>query len=140
MAASLPHWSFVILPVLASCYGFSHIAAKTEDDFFRGFPSYWNVVAIYFWGLGLSPAFNAAVLVFLSVMVFVPLKYAYPSKMRVLRTTTAVLGFCWSVALAAFVLVPDRVRDLRLLELSLAYPAYYVVLSFWLSSRARGSG
>jgi phosphatidylcholine synthase len=139
MAQSLPHWSLVILPVLASCYGFSHVAAKTPDDFFQGFPSYWNVVAIYFWGLGFSAWTNAAWLIFLSVMVFVPLKYAYPSKMRVLRTTTAVLGVVWSVLLAACVLAPERVRDLRLLELSLAYPAYYVVLSFWLSSRSRAT-
>jgi len=137
MARSLPHWSLVALPVLASCYGFSHIAAKTADDFFRGFPSYWNIVAIYIWGLGLPPVANAAVLIFLSVMVFVPFKYAYPSKMQMLRTTTAVLGFLWSVALAVSVLAPERARGVRLLELSLCYPAYYVLLSFWLSSRSR---
>jgi phosphatidylcholine synthase len=137
LTQSLPHWSLITLPVLASCYGFAHTGAKTPDDFFQGFPSYWNVVAIYFWGLGLPPVINAAVLVFLSVMVFVPLKYAYPSKMSVLRVTTGVLGVLWSLVLAVCVLAPERVRGLHLLGLSLAYPAYYLALSFWLSSRSK---
>jgi len=138
-AQSLPHWSLVSLPVLASCYGFSNVGAKTPDDFFQGFPSYWNIVAIYFWGLGLSPMINGAVLIFLSVMVFVPLRYAYPSKMPVLRTTTGVLSVLWSVVLAVSVLVPERVRGMHLLELSLAYPAYYLLLSYWLSSRSKAT-
>jgi phosphatidylcholine synthase len=134
-ANCLPHWGFAAAPVLASCYGFAQVAAKTEDNFFQGFPSYWNVVAIYLWGLGFAPSPAAAIVVFLSLMVFVPLKYAYPSKMRALRTTTAVLGVVWSLVLAASVLAPERVRGLYLLESSLAFPAYYLILSFWLSTR-----
>jgi phosphatidylcholine synthase len=136
-ANSLPHWGFALAPVLASCYGFAQVAAKTEDNFFRGFPSYWNVVAIYLWGLALAPATGAAIVTFLSVMVFVPLRYAYPSKMPVLRVTTGVLGILWSVTLAASVLAPARVSGLHLLEWSLAYPAYYLVLSWWLTRRER---
>jgi len=132
-ANSLPHWGFTIAPVLASAYGFAHVAAKTEDNFFRGFPSYWNVVAIYLWGLGLAPALGAAIVIFLSVMVFVPLRYAYPSRMPVLRATTGALGILWSLVLAACVLTPERVEGLHLLEWSLLYPAYYLALSFWLT-------
>jgi len=135
-AHCLPHWVFAAAPVLASCYGFAQVAAKTDDDFFRGFPSYWNVVAIYLWGLGLAPAGGAAIVSFLSVMVFVPLRYAYPSKMPVLRGTTGFLGALWSLALAACVLAPERTSGLHLLEWSLAFPAYYLALSFWLTRRA----
>lgn len=134
-AKSLPHWAFTVPPVLASCYGFAQVAAKTEDNFFRGFPSYWNVVAIYLWGLGLAPSIGAAIVVFLSVMVFVPLRYAYPSKMPVLRGTTGALGILWSLALAASVLAPERVEGLHLLAWSLAFPLYYLGLSFWLTRR-----
>ena len=35
------------IPLLASCYQFCRTDAKTEDHFFLGFPSYWNVVAFY---------------------------------------------------------------------------------------------
>jgi phosphatidylcholine synthase len=58
---ALPGWGWAALPVLASAYGFSQREAKTDDDFFLGFPSYWNVVAIYLWQLDLSPALSAAI-------------------------------------------------------------------------------
>jgi phosphatidylcholine synthase len=136
-AGTLPHWGFAALPVLASCYGFSQAAAKTEDDFFLGFPSYWNIVAIYAWALGTSPAVGTGIVVFLSLMVFVPIKYVYPSKLTVLRTATAVLGLLWILALAVCVLAPDRVRAFHLLELSLAFPIYYFALSLWLGGLRR---
>jgi phosphatidylcholine synthase len=136
-AGTLPHWGFAALPVLASCYGFSQVAAKTEDDFFLGFPSYWNIVAIYAWGLGTSPAMGAVIVGFLSLMVFVPIKYAYPSKLTVLRTPTAVLGFLWTLTLAICVLAPDHVRAFHLLELTLAYPVYYLAISLWLGGLHR---
>jgi phosphatidylcholine synthase len=139
-AGSLPHWAFVAVPVLASCYGFAHVAAKTEDDFFRGFPSYWNVVAIYAWGLDVSPTTGGWVVGFLSFMVFVPLKYAYPSRLpTVLRTVTVVLGVLWIIALAGCALFPERFRAFHLLEISLAFPVYYFALSFWLAARNRNA-
>src|SRR5262249_48114313 len=49
------HWSLVALPVLAASYGFAQVDVKTDDDFFLGWPSYWNVVALYVWLLALSP-------------------------------------------------------------------------------------
>ena len=38
---------WLLAPLLASAYGFSQADAKTEDGYFLGFPSYWNVVAFY---------------------------------------------------------------------------------------------
>jgi phosphatidylcholine synthase len=35
----------LLAPLLASAYGFSQVNAKTDDGFFLGFPSYWNIVA-----------------------------------------------------------------------------------------------
>src|SRR4051794_238817 len=34
-------------PLLASCFQFCRVDAKTDDHLFLGFPSYWNVVAFY---------------------------------------------------------------------------------------------
>ncbi len=36
-----------VLPLIASSYQFCRVDAKTDDHFFLGFPSYWNVVAFY---------------------------------------------------------------------------------------------
>ena len=38
-AGNLAGWGFAALPILASAYGFSQENAKTEDDFFLGWPS-----------------------------------------------------------------------------------------------------
>ncbi|MGH0035159.1 MAG: CDP-alcohol phosphatidyltransferase family protein [Myxococcota bacterium] len=125
-------WLWVAPPLLASAYGFSQVDAKTEDDYFLGWPSYWNVVALYLWLLDLSPAAGGAWVLLFSAAIFVPLKYIYPSKLRVLRTTTTVLGLAWGSLLIAAVLWPDREGARLMARLSLAYIVYYLALSGWL--------
>ena len=78
-------WWIVCLPLLASAYGFSQTDAKTADHHFLGFPSYWNVVAFYCFVLDSAPWFNALVVIVLSVMVFVPIRYLYPSRNTLLQ-------------------------------------------------------
>ena len=134
---ALSHWAWAVLPVLASAYGFSQSAAKTEDDFFLGFPSYWNVIAIYIWLLEVPPLFATAVVTLFTVLVFVPLKYVYPSKMPVLRRTTAALALACTVLVTYAVLNPERARSLRLVEISLLFPAYYFVVSWHLGGLHR---
>ncbi len=131
-AGSLVSWGFAAVPVLASAYGFSQSDAKTEDHYFLGFPSYWNVVAIYLWALQVSPLLGTALVLLFSAAVFVPIKYVYPSRMRVLRRTTAAASALWLVLVAVAIAAPDLVGDLPLMEVSLLYPAYYLGISFWL--------
>jgi phosphatidylcholine synthase len=136
-AGSLVHWGFAAAPVLASAYGFAQTDAKTEDHFFLGFPSYWNIVAIYLWALAISPALGTVLVVALAAAVFVPLKYVYPSRMHVLRRTTSAGAAAWVAVVALAVALPRAPWRERLLQLSLAFPAYYLVVSFWLGGRHR---
>src|SRR5438045_3666244 len=39
--------AWLLLPLFASAYGFCQVSAKTDDGYFLGFPSYWNLVALY---------------------------------------------------------------------------------------------
>jgi len=118
-------------PILASAYGFSQEEAKTEDDFFLGFPSYWNIVALYIWLLDVSPATTTLVVLALSVGVFVPFKYLYPSKMPVGRVAMTVLGTAWLIGAAVAVVAREATAQWHLAEATLAYPALYLALSFW---------
>ena len=59
--------------LLSSAYGFSREDAKTPDHFFTGFPSYWNIVAVYMVAIQLAPVTNAAILCGLVALVFVPI-------------------------------------------------------------------
>ncbi len=123
-------------PLIASAYGFARTDAKTTDHYFRGFPSYWNVVAFYIFVLHLSPRAAAAWLVVLSVLVFAPLKFLYPSRAPRFGTLTIALGLVWAaVLILALWIGPDTPP--ALLWGSLAYPAFYVGLSFWLQATER---
>ncbi len=134
MAGSVLHPFWVALPVLASAYGFSREDAKTEDDFFLGFPSYWNILALYLYGLDISPLGGTLWVIALSIAVFVPYKYIYPSKLehRLLRYFISYTGLLWAVALAWAFLDLPAARESGLLVWTLAYPALYLGLSFWL--------
>ena len=129
---ALPHWGLAAVPILASSYGFSQHDAKTEDDFFLGWPSYWNVVALYIWLLGIGPGLATAIVSAFALAVFVPLKYIYPSKLRVWRTATTLGALVWGACVVFALLFPEPAARVHLLELSLVYPAYYMGLSAWL--------
>jgi phosphatidylcholine synthase len=118
---------------VSSLYGFCRTDAKVEsgDHYFTGFPSYWNIVVVYLYVAGLSQTANAAVLVALAIMVFVPIRYIYPSRTRALRVPTLVLGTIWSV-LFTWMIWRLPATDGPWTMLSLIYPVYYVALSLWL--------
>lgn len=124
------------LPLLASAYGFCRTDAKTEDHFFTGFPSYWNVVVLYFFLLGTSPTTNAWVLAVLAAMVFVPTRYAYPSRNPAGRLGTFTLGPIWAVLVLYLMLQLPETKP-TLAWASLFFPAYYVGLSVLLDLRKR---
>src|SRR5436853_319991 len=118
-----------LCPVLASAVGFSRIDAKTPDHFFTGFPSYWNIVAFYLWGLGWPRLANAAVVVAFSIAVFVPIRYVYPSRTQALRPLTVALGLGWGAAVLAVLARPGTPPRAVVLA-SLGFPVYYALLSF----------
>lgn len=130
-AGSVTHPIWLAAPILASAYGFSREDAKTEDDFFLGFPSYWNILAIYLWLFSVGPVAGTVWVVILSIAVFVPMKYLYPSKVQPmsLRFWLGVGAITWTAALAACVRWPEATGPLFIVEISLLYPAWYLWLS-----------
>ncbi len=137
----LSSWWWAAAPIVASAYGFSQTDAKTEDNFFLGFPSYWNVVAIYLWLFEIPPVASAALVSGLSILVFVPIKYVHLSRLRVLGRISLAAAAVWIAVVTAAVLSPAWNARLPLAEASLAFPAYYVVLSLRLGGlRREGAG
>jgi phosphatidylcholine synthase len=126
--------------LLSSAYGFAASDAKTDDHFFTGFPSYWNVVALYLYvGLQLgvlTPELNAFILVGLSALVFWRVHYVYPTRTPVLRTLTMGLGSIWALAVVVMILLLPAVPPVLVLA-TLLYPLYYIVLSAALQVRRR---
>ena len=120
------------IPLLASTYQFCRTDAKTDDHFFLGFPSYWNIVAFYVVVWELSTAATTALLLVLSVLVFVPIKYLYPSRTEKLWYVNMTLSTLWLGLFAAITAtLPDAPP--ALVALSLVYIVYYVAVSLWLT-------
>ena len=90
-------------PLLASCYQFCRSDAKTDDHFFLGFPSYWNILAFYVIATGLGTTTTAWMIVVLVILVFVPIKYVYPSRTEPMWQLTFLLTGLWFVAYAVIV-------------------------------------
>ncbi len=122
------------LIVLASSYQFCQADAKTEDHYFKGFPSYWNAVVFYLFLLGLEPWINLALVLLLVVLVFVPVHYAYPSRMRHYRGLTIAVTLLWGTA-CLVMLAQFPAPHAVLLWGSLLYIPFYIAVS--LLSRRR---
>jgi phosphatidylcholine synthase len=129
---SLSWW--LLAPLLASVYGFSQTEAKTEDHFFLGFPSYWNVVAIYLYWLQPPVWASLSLILSLSFLTFVPSLYLYTSYRGPFSRLTNVFCSIWGMILLLIVLgvVEDPVP---LIRLSLAFPIYYFAVSWWITLR-----
>jgi phosphatidylcholine synthase len=122
--------------LLSSAYGFNKDDAKTADHFFTGFPSYWNIVVFYLYVAGWAQEVNLCILLGLSVLVFVPIRYLYPSRSPMFRRLTVGLGVLWGVLVMAMLWQMPAVSRTAF-WLSLAFPVYYVLLSFALDLRRR---
>lgn len=70
----------VSIIAIVSAYQFCQADAKTPDHFFKGFPCYWNIAIFYMFLLHTSALANAIILIICSALVFVPIKYVYPSR------------------------------------------------------------
>ena len=120
--------------LLSSAFGFSRLDAKTDDHYFTGFPSYWNIVVFYLVAWKADPLAGAVLLLVLAVLVFVPVRYIYPSRTVPFMRATLVLGATWGgVMLLTLARLPDVPRWLLLA--GLVFPIYYFGISFWLETR-----
>lgn len=134
LPAGAIEWLVVAAILLSSAFGFSRQDAKTADHFFTGFPSYWNIVAVYLIALRPAPPVAAGLLLVLAALVFVPIRYVYPSRTVTLRPLTLALGAVWAVTLLALIAqLPDP--PAWLVWASSIYPVYYLALSLWLTAR-----
>ena len=120
------------LPLLASSYQFCRVDAKTEDHFFLGFPSYFNVVVFYALVFDLGVGTVAAIIVACSVLVFVPIRYVYPTRTVAFRGLSLLMTALWLVSYAIILLQMPNPEPL-VLGFSILYLVYYLALSLHLN-------
>ncbi|MBN2004518.1 MAG: CDP-alcohol phosphatidyltransferase [Anaerolineae bacterium] len=125
-----------VLPVvlMASAYGFCQETAKTDDGYFTGFPSYWNLIIFYLYLFDAAPWVSAVVLGVFAALVFVPVKYL-TWKSLVLHRLTLVLSLTWCAVMAGLLVWFDAAPRWGV-WFSLLYPTYHISVSFYLYVRS----
>lgn len=122
--------------LLSSVYVFVRRDMKTADNYFRGFPALWNVVALYLFAARPGPEAGAGVVLLFALLSFAPIRFVHPFrvtdwqpwlKLAALAWAVATLALLWpgwspaagrawlaaSLALAAFMIALGLVRSLR---------------------------
>lgn len=112
--------SFLILIVSAIYYGKSGMVS--EDYYFVGFPVMWNIVVFYLvFIFPHSNLLSTFIVVFFSILHFVPIKFAYPSRATHLKnatllfTSSAVLII--PIAVWFYPNVPDYIKWIAFINL-----------------------
>jgi phosphatidylcholine synthase len=133
--AGIPVWVLAFC-AFASIFGFTNVQAKTNDNFFTGFPSYWNLVVFYLFLLHFSTAVSTAILLCFAVTTFLPIKFIYPSKTKAFQIPTLLLGAIYVLELIAMIYLFDQTPG-WLIYISFIFPAYYYGVSFYLQLKHR---
>lgn len=119
--------------LLTSAYQFSQVDAKTDDTheyFFKGFPDYWNVMVVYMLVLGLNPWLNFGFLVLFNILIFVPIKYIYPTRTARLKKLTLTLTYLFgALGAVGLILYPNEPKWIW--WVTLLYGVYYFAASLW---------
>jgi len=118
-----------ILITLSSAYQFCQSDAKTEDHWFKGFPSYWNIVALYIFLLDFPEKINFIIILLFTILVFVPIRYLYPSRAIQYRLLNLILVSIWAflIVLSLYNYPNHHIY----IYLSLIYVIYYFLYSIW---------
>jgi phosphatidylcholine synthase len=119
--------SFLILIVSAIYYGKEGMVS--DDYYFIGFPVMWNIVVFYLvFVFSLGKLENAAIIVVFSILHFVPIKFAYPSRTVRLKFATIAVTAVFLIVTPLTVWLYPNVPD-WLKWIATACLAYYGVLA-----------
>ncbi|MGQ4003266.1 phosphatidylcholine synthase [Francisellaceae bacterium CB52] len=129
----------IIMITISSSYQFCQMNAKTDDHFFVGFPSYWNVIIIFMLCFQSSQEANQITIIILTIFSFIPIKYIYLSRTEHISKSKAVKVFTFLftmlAAIATFcavIVYPMKTPSPLILIIS-AFTIFYILFSFKLN-------
>lgn len=122
---------------LSSLYLFARKDMKSEDNYFRGFPALWNVVAFYLFALDAGPVAGTVVILFLVVATFAPILFIHPFRVRDFGRWPPILAAAWAIASTALLWF-DTAGPARSLCLSLSVASAVILVALGLLRTVRG--
>ena len=120
--------------LVSSLYVFARADMKTEDNYFRGFPALWNVVAFYLYVAQPGETVGGVLVALLVVATFAPIHFVHPFRVRDYGRFLPTLALAWAAATIAL-LWPDWNEAARrwLLLASSAAGLTLIALGLWRS-------
>ena len=123
--------------LISSLYNFTRTDLKTADNYFRGFPALWNVVAFYLFAAGVSPEAAAIAVVLLAALTFAPVHFVHPFRVRDYGRWLPLLACGWAAATVAL-LWPGWTGDARTALLAFSLAAGAALIGLGLLRTLRG--
>ena len=90
--------------LLSAVYVFVRKDMKSEDNYFRGFPALWNIVALYLFAARPGPVVGAVTVAILAVLSFAPILFVHPFRVRDFQPWLRILALLWAIATLALLL------------------------------------
>ena len=135
--SSYSNWVLPLI-LLSSSYQFAHTNSKTPDNYFMGFPSYWNVTVFYMLVLNSTPTANLVLLLVLVVLIFIPIKYYYPSRTQNNKFLVMSVTLLWGASGISLIITYPTIHPIPL-WISIISSIYYIYLSVMHTISNRGS-
>lgn len=125
-------WGLIaaLVVTLTSALYFADTGMKTDDWWFRGFPAVWNIVLFYIVAFAPPVWLSLAVMGVATVLMFVPVLFVHPVRVRRWRSVTFVVLAVWGVAAVASIWHGMR-PGWQVKTLLLACAVYFVLLGLW---------
>lgn len=125
-------WGLIaaLVVTLTSALYFADTGMKTDDWWFRGFPAVWNIVLFYIVVFAPPVWLSLAVIGLATVLMFVPVLFVHPVRVRRWRGMTFAVLAVWGVVAVASVWLGMR-PGWPLQALLLFCAIYFVALGLW---------
>lgn len=129
----------IIMITISSSYQFCQLNAKTDDYFFVGFPSYWNVIVMYMLCFQSNQLINEIMITILSIFSFIPIKYIYLSrtehisKSKLVKIFTFIFTMLAAIATFLALLLYPLKTPTPLVTIILVFTIFYIIFSLKLN-------
>lgn len=124
---------------LSALYAFTRRDLKTEDNYFRGFPGLWNVIAFYLYVAQPGPDIGAILILVFAALTFAPVHFVHPFRVRDYGVLPPLLSILWAAATAAL-LWPGWGEGTRTLWLAASSASALLLVALGLLRTFRGPG
>lgn len=115
-----------VMAITGALY-FADRRMKTSENYFRGFPAVWNLIAFYLLLLRPAAMLTVAVVALFAALTFVPIRFVHPFRVRRWRVVTVALLVLWA-ALALAALLHGLAPPLWIVAALCAIALYYLVI------------